>query len=822
MEDFMSHQNFAIFSNTFEEYEPFINTNIFYWPNGMISLTENQRKLTGLPTSEKVGDKVAIIVGGRLKDNIKDPYLKQQITVFPMITHIAEIVEVYERPALGFRYTHGRNPDKSFMLPFEFLPQLKTLPTYLGRSFSKDNIQEIDKGIELGNCIQALIKNNEIVFTRAYYQNKAYYIQAEDTEEVYEIATNFPKYSKKQVGINNLLTYRELPDKASLQKIIHECHQRGLNGEQLILDLRTWRGKKYMKLKIVGEMFQALSIKLQEGVSTRLLMDYELPDLSLKEQDRFIIEIQHQLQQNKIQSSEGKEMISSKNTILYGPPGTGKTYSLIEKAVHIINPSFATEERTREEYEKIYRTYLEKKQIQFCTFHQSFSYEDFVEGLRSDTEVEGAPFTPQNGVFKDICELAKGRFKLSNSSSVDLENSTIYKISLGEANSVEGEKIYRDCIENNRITLGHGSDIDFTGKNNIHEISSTFEEAGEYVSSTVIKLLDNFKNNLQKGDIVIVSKGNLKFRAIAKVVGDYFYDEESDIRYSHFREVEWLFISNIGEEAQQLFNVPSTERKRFSQLSIYPFGEDQLNREALQRFLSTNQSTEEERFVLIIDEINRGNISKIFGELITLIEEDKRYDVDENGVVKGLEVTLPYSKDPFSVPKNVYLLGTMNTADRSISLMDTALRRRFNFEEMLPKPALLGEVDGIDVQRLLTKINQRIDYLYDRDHQIGHAYFIGKKSISELIEVMQRKVIPLLQEYFYDDWEKIELVLGGATASKETEDHYFLSKQTIHAHDLFNRTSKIQPKKVSYSLVQEPTMQALLHIYKEKSEAIHE
>lgn len=514
----------------------------------------------------------------------------------------------------------------------------------------------------------------------------------------------------------------------------------------------------------------------------------------------------------------GGYVMPNLNTILYGPPGTGKTYRVIEKAVNIIDQNFSDVTRTREEYEEAYRTYIENKQIQFCTFHQSFSYEDFVEGLRSDIEKEGAPFTPQNGVFKEICELAKSRYQLSKSSTTDIDQRNIYKISLGQANSIAGEKIYRYCIDNKLIALGHGSEIDFTGKNNLTEVSESFAEYEEdETSNSVIKMVNNFKNELQIGDIVIVSKGNLKFRAIAKVTGEYFYDEESEIPYNHFRKVEWLFISNNGEEAEHIFNSNFTDSTRFSQLSIYPFGEDQLNIEAIKNFINPNENGEEERFVLIIDEINRGNISKIFGELITLIEEDKRFDVEADGTIKGLEVTLPYSKEKFSVPKNVYILGTMNTADRSISLMDTALRRRFDFEEMLPEPNVLSEVDGIDVQKLLRKVNQRIEYLYDRDHQIGHAFFIGKESSDELIEVIQRKVIPLLQEYFYDDWEKIELVLGGAAKSEGIKNDYFLFKQTLNANNLFNKTSKIQSKKVIYSVVKEPSAQALLNIYEDES-----
>ncbi|WP_369381534.1 AAA family ATPase [Lysinibacillus fusiformis] len=656
-------------------------------------------------------------------------------------------------------------------------------------------------------------------------------------KEFKDYPTSISIFAEKKYGIDRFRVAIELDENHANTNDFHRHHQ--FLTLPITLDPAKYfyfvTSKDNIEMDIYDQSAKQIKEKVETGEYKRVQLSYALTNEDIinngwnsKEIYEDLIEaVGHLLPYyNKAMMNNGQiggsNTMYAKNNILYGPPGTGKTYKVIEKAVNIIDPNFSNGKPTRNDYEEVYRTYIENKQIQFCTFHQSFSYEDFVEGLRSDIEKEGAPFTPQNGVFKEICELAKSRYQLSNSATTDIEHSNIYKISLGRANSNEGEKIYRYCIDNELISLGHGSGIDFTDKNNFKEVSEAFAEYEDKTSDSVIKMVNNFKNELQIGDIVIVSKGNLKFRAIAKVTGDYYYDEETEIPYNHFREVEWLFISKNEEEAEHIFNTTNTDSTRFSQQSIYPFGVDQLNLDAIKNFITQNENGEEERFVLIIDEINRGNISKIFGELITLIEEDKRYDVEADGTIKGLEVTLPYSKDKFSVPKNVYILGTMNTADRSISLMDTALRRRFDFEEMLPEPNVLSEVDGIEVQQLLLKINQRIEYLYDRDHQIGHAFFIGKKNSDELIEVMQRKVIPLLQEYFYDDWEKIELVLGGAAKSESNENDYFLSKKTLNANDLFKNTSKLQSKKVKYSVVKEPSANALLNIYQSERDDSNE
>lgn len=343
--------------------------------------------------------------------------------------------------------------------------------------------------------------------------------------------------------------------------------------------------------------------------------------------------------------------------------------------------------------------------------------------------------------------------------------------------------IFDLCKDNNEIRLGYGKGLDFTGCDSKEAITKHFVDEAFDVDAKAfaVSAVHNFKNQMQVGDIVIITDGNLKFRAIAEISGEYFHStNEFSEHYVQTRSVIWHKLFKHSLPYERIMN------KKFSQMTIYKPSLKAINLESLQELLAPdNMPVEGDKAhaalkprVLIIDEINRGNISSIFGELITLIEPSKRAGADE-----ALSVTLPYSKERFSVPANLHLIGTMNTADRSLALMDTALRRRFDFVEMMPESGLLEgmDVEGIDIKKMLETLNKRIEVLYDREHTLGHAFFMPlkqapvEKKLGMLKGIFANKILPLLEEYFFEDWEKIRLVLGDNQKQSDDDTLQFIS-----------------------------------------------
>lgn len=477
-----------------------------------------------------------------------------------------------------------------------------------------------------------------------------------------------------------------------------------------------------------------------------------------------------------VKSSNAKPAMTTQplNQILYGPPGTGKTYATIDKALAILDPGFSG---SREQRKQKFDAYVAAEQIKFVTFHQSFSYEDFVEGIRAETNAttHQIEYSVEDGIFKQLCNAARRRVLQSAGKHIDLTGRRIWKISLGEAGTEEG--IYEDCIQQGLALIGFGAAADYSGVQSRQDIASRYQQAAGQVDASdyPVTALNTFIRQVKLGDLFVVTQGNLRFRAIGEVTSDYLHVLRENDSYAQGRKVNWLRVYETGLPYAELME------NRFSQMTIYELRPGSINLDKLAKLLAPAEAAQDNApRVLIIDEINRGNISRIFGELITLIEASKRA-----GQPEALEATLPYSKDKFSVPDNVYLVGTMNTADRSLAGLDVALRRRFVFEEMPPRPDLLGSVAGIDLSQLLSVMNQRIEVLLGRDHLLGHAYFIGVESLDALKTVFRRQILPLLQEYFFEDWERIALVLNDPRKAKP---HRFLSKLEHDEHALFGQT----------------------------------
>ena len=477
----------------------------------------------------------------------------------------------------------------------------------------------------------------------------------------------------------------------------------------------------------------------------------------------------------------------SLNQIFFGPPGTGKTYHTVNEAVKIADPDFfEANEHNRDKLKERFRELLIKDwdntngQIAFCTFHQSFSYEDFVEGIKPEvSEEKQVLYKVKDGIFKLLCRRseynqparsAEEQGRIFNWDEETFKRSSFYKMSLGNINNPDDDEIYDFCIKNNCINLGFGGYNDFSG---LDETAINLKGAELKLKDFAIAALNRFINYLKIGNYVIISKGNRYIRAIAKVTGDYRFDPTTPNEYYHTRSVEWIVVNQ---------EIPITEiyNRNLTQQTIYKINEDGLKKEF---FVRTGQeakvalSSKNKNYVLVIDEINRGNVSSIFGELITLIEKDKRAGADEE-----LEVTLPYSKEPFKVPDNVYIIGTLNTADKSIEALDTALRRRFSFREMPSNAKLImtagklkptGKIGNVDVVQMLEKINERIGKLIDKDHMIGHSYFMDIKTDEDLKLAFKDKVIPLLEEYFFGDFGKIGLVLGNSFVEKVNDGFEF-------------------------------------------------
>ena len=455
-----------------------------------------------------------------------------------------------------------------------------------------------------------------------------------------------------------------------------------------------------------------------------------------------------------------------KNIILQGAPGTGKTYNTAALALSICGEAIP---ESHNEVLKCYNKLQEEGRIGFCTFHQSMDYEDFVEGIKPKTEGGVVSYNVEDGIFKMMCKNANQITTEKKSGTIDFTKTRVFKMSLGEKGK-DDEEIFNYCFENNVVALGWGDNIDFSKCERREDFQAKYAESNW--GSTAMEI---FKQWMQIGDIVLVSDGTRAVKAIAKIVGKYEYRDNEPINMYQFRKVEWLY-SGESIPISKLYD------KNLSQQSIYGFynsnklGKNDFNGGIKTDFLNdiiTGEINNEpaQNYVLIIDEINRGNVSRIFGELITLLEADKRIGGDH-----PIKVTLPYSKESFGVPSNLYIIGTMNTTDRSVGNIDYAVRRRFAFITLESDRQVVVDKYGEDsqnvqlfdaVETFIKKNKIEMDF---EDLMVGHNYFLANGS-DELALRWEYEILPLLNEYIKDDIIRAKRLAPNMTVEEFVNDN---------------------------------------------------
>lgn len=440
-----------------------------------------------------------------------------------------------------------------------------------------------------------------------------------------------------------------------------------------------------------------------------------------------------------------------KNIVLYGAPGTGKTYDVPELAVRLCDPAFMATDPSREEIVSRYNQLKTEKRIAFTTFHQSLDYEDWIEGLRPVVnENSQVTYEIESGIFKKLCEEAERPVVKDKQVGIS-DNAVVWKVSLAGTGD---NNVRRECMENNHIRIGW----DGYGPVISDETDwSVYNGEGK-------QILDAYINKMKIGDIVMSCYSSQTIDAIGVVAGEYEFEDKFP-NYKRVRRVNWL-VKNINENIVEM-----NDGKTMTLGTVYRLNSITLDnvKSILEKYDTSSKMEENDKaYVMVIDELNRGNVSKVFGELITLLEADKR-----KGRINAESVVLPYSKKGFHIPNNVYLIATMNTADRSLGSLDYAIRRRFAF--IAEKPFGL-EVEGFDedlfekVSRLFVKnfdeykesgwdqtmklepADTLSDEYKPEDVWIGHSYFLMQDEEGEdnTSNRLLYEIIPLLEEYVRD------------------------------------------------------------------------